>query len=51
LIKDKGSVRLILLNRPRKKNAVDIEMYSMIGKAIATADSDINIKVTNSFEI
>ncbi|XP_023329950.1 enoyl-CoA delta isomerase 2, mitochondrial [Eurytemora carolleeae] len=45
LIKDKGSVRLILLNRPRKKNAVDIEMYSMIGKAIATADSDINIKV------
>jgi len=37
-------VRLILINRPEKKNAIDLEMYVNLGNAIRHADHDHKIK-------
>jgi enoyl-CoA hydratase/carnithine racemase len=40
-----GGVRLITLNRPNKRNAIHMEMYSSIKQALEQADRDQTVQV------
>ena len=46
VVEDHGSTRLILINRPGKRNAINREMYGTIGDAVRDADRDENVKVS-----
>jgi enoyl-CoA hydratase/carnithine racemase len=45
-ISDERGVRLIVLNRPEKKNALTQAMYAAINDAIAGTDADPALRVT-----
>jgi 2-(1,2-epoxy-1,2-dihydrophenyl)acetyl-CoA isomerase len=45
LVHDDGKVRTVTLNRPEKRNAVDIELRIGLAEAIESADSDPAIRV------
>jgi enoyl-CoA hydratase/carnithine racemase len=45
LIDDDAAVRTITLNRPQKRNAIDIEMRIALAEAIESADRDPGIRV------
>ena len=40
LIEDKGSVRVITLNRPEKRNALNAELVAALKVALREADAD-----------
>ena len=45
LIDDDAAVRTITLNRPQKRNAIDIELRIALAEAIESADRDAGIRV------
>jgi 2-(1,2-epoxy-1,2-dihydrophenyl)acetyl-CoA isomerase len=45
LVDDDGAVRTITLNRPEKRNAIDIELRIALAEAIECADRDLAIRV------
>jgi 2-(1,2-epoxy-1,2-dihydrophenyl)acetyl-CoA isomerase len=45
LVDDDGAVRTITLNRPQKRNAIDIELRVALAEAIESADRDPDIRV------
>ena len=46
LIEEKGAgVLLLTLNRPAKRNAIDMEMYAIINRTLRQADTDPNVQV------
>ncbi len=45
-IKTEGRIKLISINRPNKKNALDLAMYSALAQALRDADEDNNIRVS-----
>ena len=45
LIDDDAAVRTVTLNRPAKRNAIDIELRIALAEAIESADSDPAIRV------
>src|ERR1700761_8234964 len=45
LIDDNAAVRTVTLNRPEKRNAIDIELRIALAEAIESADSDPAIRV------
>jgi len=45
LIDDDAAVRTVTLNRPAKRNAIDIELRIALAEAIESADRDPNIRV------
>jgi 2-(1,2-epoxy-1,2-dihydrophenyl)acetyl-CoA isomerase len=45
LVEDDAAVRTITLNRPQKRNAIDIELRIALAEAIESADSDPTIRV------
>jgi enoyl-CoA hydratase/carnithine racemase len=44
IIKDEGAVRVVRMNRPDKKNALNAPMYDALTKAIGDANSDTGIR-------
>ncbi|MDI6029477.1 enoyl-CoA hydratase/isomerase family protein [Corticibacterium sp. UT-5YL-CI-8] len=44
LVEDRGSVRLLTLNRPDKLNALDVELTKALGDALASADIDGSVR-------
>ena len=40
LIEDKGAVRVLTLNRPEKRNALDTSLTSALLESLRTADAD-----------
>tara|TARA_R110000782_G_scaffold178962_3_gene269796 strand:- start:4863 stop:5636 length:774 start_codon:yes stop_codon:yes gene_type:complete len=45
-IKNEGRIKIICINRPDKKNALDLAMYSALAQALRDADEDNNIRVS-----
>jgi 2-(1,2-epoxy-1,2-dihydrophenyl)acetyl-CoA isomerase len=45
LVEDTGAVRTFTLNRPAKRNAIDIELRIALGDAIEAADADPAVRV------
>ena len=45
LVEDDASVRTITLNRPEKRNAIDIELRIVLAEAIESADRDPTVRV------
>lgn len=45
LIEDHGAVRVITLNRPAKRNAINVRMCTELSRAIAAADADDDVRV------
>ena len=45
LVEQRGAVLIVTLNRPEKRNAIDQEMMSGIGRAFVDAESDDSIAV------
>jgi 2-(1,2-epoxy-1,2-dihydrophenyl)acetyl-CoA isomerase len=45
LIDDDGAVRTVTLNRPQKRNAIDIELRIALAEALESADRDPRIRV------
>ena len=45
LIDDDDAVRTVTLNRPAKRNAIDIELRIALAEAIESADNDPDIRV------
>lgn len=45
LVDDDGAVRTITLNRPEKRNAIDLELRVALADAIETADADADVRV------
>ena len=46
LITDQDGVRIITLNRPKKKNAFDQSMYPKMDHILKNADMDSSVKVS-----
>ena len=44
-IADEGAVRQLILNRPEKLNALDVQQHARIGKAVADASDDASVRV------
>ena len=44
-VADEGAVRQLILNRPEKLNALDVEQHARIGKAVAEASDDASVRV------
>src|ERR1700678_4527131 len=44
LVEDRGAVRLITLNRPEKRNAIDIPVRLELATAFEAADADTSIR-------
>jgi 2-(1,2-epoxy-1,2-dihydrophenyl)acetyl-CoA isomerase len=44
LVEDRGSVRVITLNRPDKRNAIDIPVRLELAKAFEVADADSSVR-------
>ena len=45
LVDDDAAVRTVTLNRPQKRNAIDIELRIALAEAIESADCDPAIRV------
>ncbi|WP_293002227.1 enoyl-CoA hydratase-related protein [Mycobacterium sp.] len=45
LVSNRGAVRIITLNRPDKRNAIDIELRIALAEAIEAADADASVRV------
>ncbi|MFT5426521.1 MAG: enoyl-CoA hydratase/carnithine racemase [Gammaproteobacteria bacterium] len=45
-IKNEDRIKFICINRPDKKNALDMAMYSALAQALQDADADKNIRVS-----
>jgi 2-(1,2-epoxy-1,2-dihydrophenyl)acetyl-CoA isomerase len=45
LIQDDAAVRTVILNRPQKRNAIDIELRIALAEAIESADRDPTVRV------
>src|ERR1700739_4641214 len=45
LVDDDAAVRTVTLNRPHKRNAIDIELRIALAEAIESADRDPDIRV------
>ncbi len=45
LVHDNGAVRTVTLNRPEKRNAIDLELRIALADAIEAADADADVRV------
>jgi enoyl-CoA hydratase/carnithine racemase len=45
LVHDDGAVRTVTLNRPEKRNAIDLDLRVALADAIETADADADVRV------
>ncbi len=45
LVEDRGAVRLVTLNRPKKRNAITVRMASELGRALRQAMGDEAVRV------
>jgi len=45
-IENEGRIKIIRINRPKKKNALDLAMYSALAQALRDADEDNNTRVS-----
>lgn len=45
LVEDRGGVRMIILNRPERKNAIDLPLRLALAEAIEGADADPSVRV------
>ena len=45
IIEDEGPVRHLVLNRPKKLNALDIDQHLRIRRAVREADTDVSVRV------
>lgn len=45
LVQDEGAVRTVTLNRPEKRNAIDLELRVALADAIESADADDSVRV------
>lgn len=45
LVEDHGAVRLLTLNRPNKRNAINVRMCTELTRAIQAADADDGVRV------
>ena len=44
LIEDRGGVRTLTLNRPHRKNAIDVELWHALAAALRAADTDDSVR-------
>lgn len=45
LVEDRGAVRIITLNRPQVKNAIDLQLRVALAEAVEEADADPGVRV------
>lgn len=45
LVEDDGAVRILTLNRPDVRNAIDIPLRLALADALEAADADANVRV------
>ena len=54
LVEDSGAVRVVTLNRPEKRNAIDIPVRLELAKVLEAADADSSIRaivLTRTFQL